>query len=60
MFINLFTHQIFPNAHYAPGTAQGVAGSGRDDQAQLSLPEIYNLWRYKSLEKGINSSKEIK
>lgn len=60
MFINLFTHQIFPNAHYAPGAVQGGAGSGRDNQAQLSLPEIYNLWRYKLSEKGINSSKEIK
>lgn len=24
MFINLFTHQIFPNAHYAPSTVRGV------------------------------------
>ena len=24
MFMNLFTHQIFPNAHYTLGTVMGV------------------------------------
>lgn len=36
MFMNLLTHQIFPDAHYTLGTVRGdlaVAGN---------LPEIYN------------------